>query len=459
LEVRWIITTLWYNQTTRRNTMTNINIPTQVKDAIQAFQAEGIESFFVGGCVRDAFLGIESDDIDICLVGVNNPNQVTAILEKFADKVAIEVGNSFPVWIADFNGEKFDFAVARKEKKNGESRKDFFVDIKNVSIEDDLFRRDLTINAIAQNVLTGEIVDPFNGGSDLQNKIAREVSPAFAEDSLRVVRAARFIARFNLKPTQSLINLCKSLEPTDMPNERVGTELEKMVKQAVKPSLFFRFLKDVNWLRFHFQQIQNLIGLEQDPIWHPEGDVFEHTMHCMDAANTPFMRVVMLCHDLGKVSTTKTENGRITAKGHAKAGVKPTKNMLNSIKFWDHSKVNQVAFLVENHMVHTSPPTTRKGVARLMRKIQKVGLQFSHLVEVCRCDVSGRPPLEGFTPEIGQTIANELEQSNSLTPIVTGDMLKKVGFKEGKELGMKKAELLSLQDEGVLTPDNWKDFL
>jgi len=439
--------------------MTKIEIPTKIQNTIKAFQLEGIDSFFVGGCVRDKFLGIASDDVDICLVGVSDPKIVTQILGKHCDKVAAEVGNSFPVWIATVNGEKFDFAVARKETKNGDSRKEFLVDIKNVSIQDDLFRRDITINAIAINCLTNEIIDPFGGVKDLFNKIAREVSKFFAEDSLRVLRVARFIARFNLTPTKSLIALCKSLKPTDISNERVGMELEKLLKQTETPSKFFRFLKEVDWLKFHFKEVEALIGVQQSKKWHPEGDVFEHTMFCMDAANDPFMRIVMLCHDLGKATTTTVVDGKISAHGHDKAGVKPTRKMLQNIKFADNKTIDQICFLVENHMVHTNPPKTRKSVAKLLRKVNAAGLEFSTLVEVCRCDVSGRPPLKGFTPDIGQNLSIKLKEENSLQPIVTGDMLITFGFKQGRELGIEKNRFLDLQDEGILTKENWKDFL
>lgn len=442
-------------------TMTNINIdiPNEIKSAIQAFAKEGIQSFFVGGCVRDAFLGIQSDDIDICLQGVKTPNIVTQILDEHCDKVANDVGENFPVWIATVNGEKFDFAVTRKEKKAGQSRNEFFIDIDNITIEEDLFRRDLTINAIAINALTGEIVDPFNGVNDLKNRIAREVSQFFAEDSLRVLRAARFISRFSLTPTTSLIDLCKTLEPTDMPNERIGTELTKMFKQAQKPSLFFRFLREVNWLGFHFQAIQDLIGLQQDAEHHPEGDVFEHTMHCMDATNDPFIRCVMLFHDTGKATTTKIENGKITAFGHEKAGVSITKNTLQKIKFADNKTINKIAFLVEKHMIHTNPPTTKKGVGRLLRKLENNNVTFEQLIEVCRCDVSGRPPKKCFTPNIGQDLAKEIQKNNLLKPIVSGNMLIEMGLKPSRELGEMKELLFNLQLEGKLNKENWKDFL
>jgi tRNA nucleotidyltransferase (CCA-adding enzyme) len=419
-----------------------------------------ITSFFVGGCVRDELLGKVSDDIDICLVGVENAQLVTDVLLRFSDSVAAEVGNEFPVWIATIDGEKFDFALARKENKTGKSRTDFACLTEGVTIEEDLKRRDLTINAMAVNCVTNELVDPFDGSADLAAGVAKEVSEAFAEDPLRVLRAARFISRFNLTPTSSLVEVCRGLSPEGLSMERVGMELDKTFKQAETPSLFFEFLLSVGWLGHFFPEVGDLVGLEQDSQWHPEGDVFTHTMHCVDQANDPLIRCTMLCHDLGKVNTTEvTPEGRITAKGHAKAGVALTKKMLKRVKFKNLEVIDQVATLVELHMFHANPQITRKAVRKAVRKLEKSDLTFDQLVEVCRCDVSGRPPLPPHTPEMGQEWAKEVVENNETKPIVDGRMLMAEGFKPGRELGKKKAELLELQDEGVLTLDNWKTFV
>ena len=440
--------------------MTNIN-----NSFVQAIATElakvGITSYYVGGCVRDAVLGLASDDIDVCLVGGSNFEDVHVILNKFGQ--AKLVGESFPVWkINDSSGQEYDFALARTEQKNGASRKDFALNFgASVTIKDDLLRRDLTINAIAQNVLTGEIIDPFNGVGHLENKVAHPVSSAFAEDTLRVLRAARFIARFRLTPTNELIEMCRGLVPTDISNERVGKELTKLLSQTNTPSMFFRFLKEVDWLKYHFAELDTLVGLPQEKQWHPEGDVFEHTMHCMDAATTPFMRVTMLCHDLGKATTTKMIGGKWKAPGHAKAGVEPTLAMLKRIVFGDSKLQNQIAMLVETHMFHVNQQFTRKAVGRMINRLASVGLSFDDLVEVCRCDVSGRPPLPGFVPYIGQDIAEnfEVQKGKQIKPIVTGTMLREIGIKPGPELGQILARLYEEQIAGNLNEKNWREFL
>ncbi len=227
-----------------------------LKKIATEFAKHNIQCFFVGGCVRDEILGQPCDDIDICLVGVTRKEIVMEILSQFTEDIAEEVGNLFPVWIANIQGlGKIDFALARSEKKCGEGHRAFSVSTNSISITDDLLRRDLTINAIAKNVLTEEIVDPFGGLSDLMDRIARPVSAAFAEDELRVIRAARFISRFELTPDQSLIDLCKGLNPDTISNERIGQELKKVLIQGKNLNSFFSFLKEVNWLNQIFPEL------------------------------------------------------------------------------------------------------------------------------------------------------------------------------------------------------------
>ncbi len=445
--------------------MTKINIPSFVRNISVALSKLGMDSYLVGGYVRDFFMGQASDDIDICIVGCANPADVEAVLNQFGQ--ANFVGVSFPVWkITDpETGQEYDFALARTERKVGQSRQDFAVGFgPEITIEDDLIRRDFTINAIGINVLTGLVVDPFNGRDEIALRILRPVSGAFAEDALRVYRAARFLARFNMQASPELIEVCTALNPNNISNERVGMELDKCMKQArQKPSIFFRFLKAIDWLGYHFQEVEALVGIQQNPEYHPEGDAFEHTMHCLDAAKDPFIRVVMLCHDLGKATTTVFENGNWKAPKHASEGVEPSLNMLKRIKYKDGTFQDQVVCLVENHMFHILPNFSRRAVGRMKNRLANVGLTFDQLVEVCRCDLAGRPPLEA--PDevyIGQDIAETFivnPKKGFIEPIVNGNMLKAEGIPAGPKLGQIKERLFELQCDGVLTEENWKSFL
>lgn len=431
----------------------------KLQKCLECLDALGWNCYYVGGCVRDEIMGRPCDDIDICVVGAPTLITLRWFVAQYADNVTDEVGNSFGVLIADFGGEKIDFALARTEKSTGDGHTDFIVSTENVTIEDDLGRRDLTINAIAKRCIDGEIVDPFGGVQDIETGIARPCTDAFMDDPLRVFRAARFISRFNLRWTNELEQMCCKADVTALPGERVGMELKKMFEQACVPSRFFDFLWHCNKLDFWFPEFAILDRIEQDPTWHPEGNAMIHTMMCMDQTTDAFTRCVMLCHDLGKATTTEYIDGRWKAPGHAKAGVTPTLSMLQRIKFMDAGYQKKVACLVEEHMFHTNQTFTRRAVIRCMRRLQKGGCTFDQLVEVCRCDVSGRAPLPGFTPYIGQDIAEDVVLKDATTRIVTGGVLIDLGYVPGPEMGKLLALLEEMQDEGTLTAENWKSFL
>ena len=427
----------------------------------KTFQAHGITAFEVGGCVRDSLLGIESNDIDICLVGATSRDQVTSILKTLSDHVKTDAGNRFPVWIIRLAGEDFEVALARQERSTGASHQDFEFNTDSITIEEDLIRRDLTINAMARDIMTGKIIDPFGGREDLENRIAREVSPAFDDDPERVIRAARFIPTFDLTPTQSLIDRCRRLQPDTIPPEAIGQQFKKAMERSVVPSKFFRFLETVGWLELIFPEVHNLIGLPQDPVWHPEGDVFEHTMHCLDEAGGLLLRTTMLCHDFGKVTTTSVNKaGRISAHGHDKEGVPITSEFLTRNVIMDTSFRKKVMMLVELHMFHARDKITDKSIRKALQKLQSVGLTFDHLVEVCRCDVSGRPPLPAHTPDIGQNRITEEFHKTATKAVVTGKVLiDQFGWKQGIQLGQELRRLRDLQDEGELTELNWEKFV
>lgn len=435
------------------------NIPQRLQTALERLYKNNITSYFVGGCVRDQFMGVESDDIDICLVGELDLGLLREFLAPYCDKITEEVGKSFSVLIATIDGKKYDFALARTEKSTGAGHKDFSVEFEGVTIEMDLARRDLTINAVAVNCITGEIIDPFNGRLDIKYLIARPTTIAFMEDPLRIYRAARFIARFGLTPAPELFHMCEAMNLSKISNERVGMELKKMFFQAIRPSDFFRFLLRCGKLQDHFPEVAILCSIEQDAIWHPEGNVFEHTMYCMDAAESPFIRCVMLCHDLGKATTTIFKDGRWKAPGHAAEGVKPTYDMLSRLSFMDNPYQKQVATLVHNHMFHTNQKFTKRAVVRMIRKLTDGGVNFTDLVEVCRCDVSGRPPLVGFTPNIGQDIAEGVILKNQVTRIVTGGMLITLGFEQGRKLGMMLQIFENMQDRDEISSKSWEEMV
>ena len=447
----------------------------KLKEIAWSFQEHGIESYYVGGAVRDEIMGITPDDHDICLVGVKNWKMVKEILMPHCDTVIAAVGKNFPTWVAMIDGVKYDYALARTEKKVGETRQDYLCNTENVTIEEDLKRRDLTINAIAKNVLTDEIIDPYKGALHIKLKKAHPVSEAFDEDALRVIRAARFIARFELTPSVDLVLRCYKLTNEHISAERVGDELRKLFKQAKKPSIFFNFLREVCWLGYYFPELEALIDVPQSPKHHPEGCAYTHTMHCIDATQDPFIRAVMLCHDLGKAEKTTIDGipwkkhiwdessfhnsqVKIQSIGHEEAGVQLTKDMLKRISYASHENINKIAVLVELHMIriYGDNPDT-KIVRRTLRKLIHYEVTYDQLFDVVYADLAGRPPLSVPQPlNIGQEHARELLINNEMTPVVTGKMLRRNGIKPGPEMGDMIKKGLEFQDRGILNASNWR---
>jgi tRNA nucleotidyltransferase (CCA-adding enzyme) len=462
----------------------------KLKEIALWFSNFGITLYIVGGAVRDELMGNPIEDVDICIVGEYVPSaiandflnlQTHGLIDNFTP-----VHGSFPIWIVEIDGEKYEFAMARKEKKVGQTRQEFECEVNNVTIEEDLERRDLTINAIAKNIATGDIIDPFCGMVDIRSKIAHPCSTAFKEDPLRVYRAARFIARFELRSTEVLIRFCEDLKPDNISNERVGIELMKMLKTAKKPSLFFNFLREVGWLQYHFPELDACIGVPQNPTHHPEGDVYTHIMHCIDAAQGWFYRAVMLCHDLGKAIVTEIETinikdvhpemfedilkypqaYKIIAHGHEKEGVQLTKDMLKRIFFADHKTIDKIACLVELHMIRAtmSDNNSDRIIRRTMRKLIRYNMYYYELLNVISYDLQGRPPklapddMTLFFDLHGDHAAM-LQSSGSMLPIVTGKVLVDLGMEPSPEMGKIIDHALELQDRGTLTKDNWRTVL
>lgn len=253
----------------------------------------GGKLYMVGGAVRDSFLEIEPKDYDYVVTSLTKEK----FLELFPESNIR--GKSFPVF--DMYGA--EFALARVEKKIDKGYKGFEITSSpEITIEQDLKRRDVTINSIAIDVLTKEIIDPFSGRKDIENKILRATSNAFREDPLRVYRVAKLAARFNFEVEEATINMMKSLreELDTLSKARVYSELYGALETA-KPSIFFDVLRKANCLDIHFKEINDLIGVEQPLEHHPEGDCYNHSMEVLDRAakrtNKVEVRFAALVHD------------------------------------------------------------------------------------------------------------------------------------------------------------------
>ena len=224
----------------------------------------------VGGCVRDDLMGIEPKDFDIEVYGIE-PQKLRGILDTFGKVNA--VGEAFTVYKL---GNDLDVAIPRREKKVSRGHKGFVIEgDSQMSFEEAAKRRDFTINAILQDALTGEIIDIYNGREDIANKILRMVSKeTFAEDTLRVLRAAQFAARFEFEIEAETVEICRQIDLSDLPKERIWCELEKLLLKARKPSIGLQWLYDLGVVEQLFPEIKALVGVPQESEWHPEGWIF-----------------------------------------------------------------------------------------------------------------------------------------------------------------------------------------
>lgn len=367
-----------------------------------AARSAGGRALVVGGWVRDRLRGEPSKDVDIEVFGI--PQQaLPALLAPFG---RVEpVGQSFPVYkLIAPDGLELDVALPRRESKQGRGHKGFVVaGDPSMSTEEAARRRDFTINAIAWDPLTGAYEDPFDGRADLERRVLRAVDlNTFGDDSLRVLRAVQFAARFALTLDPATADLCRRIPLDDLPAERVWGEFEKLLLRAVRPSIGFEVARDLGVIERLFPEIQSLIGCEQEPEWHPEGDVWIHTLMVVDQARAlnadldrPRLVTVMLaaiCHDLGKPATTAFIDGRIRSLDHEQAGVEPTGRLLDRLNVHTidgYDVRRQVVALVADHL---KPGMFYKagnvGDGAFRRLAQKVDLEL--LARVARADCLGR---------------------------------------------------------------------
>ena len=400
----------------------------ETEEIAEKIQKAGGKLYRVGGALRDRLLGLPVHDEDFCVTGITT-QEFESIFPQ-----AILRGKSFAVY--DLEGK--EIAFARKEKKTGQGHKEFGIETSpHISIEEDLTRRDITINAMAEEVLTKQWIDPFGGKKDLQDKKIRAVSKAFREDPLRVYRVARFAAMLEFTVEKETIQLMKSLkqELYTLSAERVFHELEKALKTS-KPSLFFRVLQEANVLEVHFKEIYDLIGSLQPKEYHPEGDSFEHTMQVVDKStlltNDLKVRFSCLVHDLGKGVTPKEMQPH--HYGHDEKGVLLVGNLgkrLKIPKLW--IKCGKVA--AKEHMKGGifSKMTPAKQVDFITR-VAKSPLGLEGMKIVVMCD-KARNTASFPTDIVFDSLGKEMLQT------VTG---KTVQEKYGEEQGEKIAELLRM---------------
>lgn len=297
----------------------------EIEKIAKIIEQNGGRLYLVGGALRDSLLNRPIYDEDYCVVGIEKDK----FIELFPK--AISRGKSFEVF--DLYGK--EFALARTEKKVGKGHKNFEIKTgKNITIEEDLKRRDIAINAIAKDILTGEIIDPFDGVKDIKNRIIRAIGDSFLEDPLRVYRVARFASELQFEVEEKTLKYMNELrqELDTLSKERIFVEFRKALSSD-RPSIFFNTLKNAKVLDIHFKEIYDLIGSLQPLKYHPEGDSYNHTMIAVDNSvrltDNVLIRYACLVHDLGKGLTPKEEYPH--HHGHAAKGVEPVRNLSDRI--------------------------------------------------------------------------------------------------------------------------------
>ncbi len=425
----------------------------------RAVNREGGRALIVGGWVRDRLLGRASKDIDVEVFGLPAA-QLRSILEQLGRVETI--GESFTV----YKSGDIDVALPRRESKVGRGHRGFLVEgDPAMSVEEAARRRDFTVNAIYWDPLTEEYVDPRGGRADLQAGVLRVVEPStFTDDSLRVLRAMQLVARFDLAAPRETIDICRGIPLDDLPAERVWGEFEKLLLLPARPSLGFEFARAAGVVERLFPEMQALIGCPQEAEWHPEGDVWVHTLMVIDEARARIDDLprwakiaVMLgavCHDFGKPATTAFFDGRTRSHNHEEAGVPPATALLDRLNVRSVDGVDvrvQVLGLTAHHLKPGSWYKVREevGDGAFRRLAQKVDLEL--LARLAAADCVGRHPgrfdCTAMTWFLDRARALGVEH-DAPKPLLLGRHLLALGLEPGPRVGEIIKQVYELQLDG-----------
>ena len=438
--------------------MTELDLALTIAKAVDA---AGGRALIVGGWVRDRLRGEDSKDIDLEVYSLA-ADELLRLLERLGR--VNTVGESFTVYRLG----PIDIALPRRESKAGRGHRGFAViGDPDLPFEEAARRRDFTINAIAWDPLGGAYLDPFHGRVDLERRILRAVDPGtFGDDSLRVLRAIQFAARFELTVDEATKALCRNTKLDDLPAERIWGEVEKLLLRAARPSLGFALAFELGVVQQLFPELAALVGCPQEPDWHPEGDVWVHTLLVIDQARArtnglgrPQQLALMLgavCHDFGKPATTALSDGRIRSYNHEEAGVPPAEAFLDrlnvhSIEGYDVRR--HVLGLVAQHLKPGMWYKVRDevGDGAFRRLANKVDLEL--LARLAKADCLGRTgsfdcsAMEWFL-ERAKSLGVEHQPPE---PLLKGRHLLGLGLQPGPRIGEILAQVYERQLDGEVT--------
>lgn len=418
---------------------------------VRAVGAAGGRALVVGGVVRDAALGLPAKDVDLEAYGLA-PAQLRRVLEEAGLRVGL-VGESFAVLkVRDERSDAVDVNLPRTESKSGRGHRGFEVAADPwLDVPVALRRRDFTFNAMAWDPLTEELIDPHGGMEDLRLRRLRATSERFAEDPLRVLRGMQMAARFDLKLDPATRAMCERMreEYEELSIERIWAEWEKWARLGDHPSRGLELLRETGWVSL-YPQLEAMIGCRQEPEWHPEGDVWTHTLLVCDAAASVALRdrlsgdrrvtlmLAALVHDLGKPETTvRDEEGRLRSPGHAQAD-RTLRGFLDAIGC-PARHAEAVLALSRRHLDHLSFVGSTRHVRRLSRELAASGTSIEALVRLIEADARGRPPLPGVLPEQARDLLEVAERVHAADTaprqVLMGRHLLELGFEPGPEMG------------------------
>lgn len=428
----------------------------------------------VGGYTRDTALNkfgynLKSKDIDLEVYGIEH-DALRAMLEKLG-KVNI-VGDKFQV----FKLETLDVSIPRRDSKTGSGHKGFEVSgDPNMTVKEAAQRRDFTINALAMDPLTGEILDFYGGINDIKTKTLRATDEKlFGDDPLRVLRAGQFAGRFGFSIDPKTVEICRSLDLKELSKERIGEEWLKLLEKSDKPSVGLEAMLELGVLDKLHPELKALVGIPQNPEYHPEGDVWVHTGLVVDAAvqiakennlseeEKLVLLLSALCHDLGKPITTKIEeDGKITSYGHEEEGVPLSEKFLKSLNI-NQEVIKKVLLLVGDHMFVHHKDVVDSSVRRLARRLYPATIR--ELALLATADVRGSTRLQvGEEYPRAEALVKKAEElavkDSKPGPLIQGRDLLEIGFKPGVNVGKTLKEIEELQLDGkILNQDQAKDY-
>ena len=404
----------------------------------------GGRAYYVGGCVRDKYIAecpgrgdgssALSKDVDLEVHGLE-PQALWALLQQVGEPAAF--GESFGVY--SLRHLDLDIAMPRKEQAVGRGHRDFDVSVDPfIGPKEASRRRDFTVNALMEDVLTGELLDFWGGLADLKAGVLRHVDDrSFPEDPLRVLRAAQFAARLQFTVAPETVALCRGIDLSALSRERVEGELKKALLQSEKPSVFFEVLRDMDQLSPWFTELEPLIGLAQDPVYHPEGDVWVHTMEVLDRAaarrekaENPYgLMLLALCHDLGKTTTSAVseKDGRIHAYGHETAGLPLADSLLQRV-CCENGVRAYVRNMVPLHMKPNVAAYARPSVKSTNHMFDAAAspLDLIWFGEADRPEFAGKDEFHGDTAFLLDRL--QIYQETMERPFVTGKDLIEAGL-------------------------------